>query len=69
MSADTQITPKISDEEYRSIVKKHYSYLTEKPSKIEVEKNIAYNLANGVEAGEEKPRGTNRTPKKKKRKK
>ncbi len=69
MSADTSKRIEISDEEYKNIVKKHYGYLMEKPSKIEVEKNIAYNLENGIEAGEQKSRGTNKTPKKKKRKK
>lgn len=68
MSADTQ-TIEITEEEYKAIVKKHYSYLTEKPTKAEVEKNIAYNIENGIATAEPKPRGNNLTPKKKKRKK
>ena len=68
MSAETQITPTISAEEYQRALR-NYRHLAEKPSKIEVEKNIAYNLENGIEATEQKPRGTNKTPKKKKRKK
>ena len=70
MSADTQITPTISAEQYQRALK-NYKHLAaeQQPSKTEVEKNIAYNLANGIEAGEEKKRGTNKTPNKKKRKK
>ena len=70
MSADTQNYPMISDEEYK-IALRSYKHLNEEqqnPSKEEVEKNIAYNLENGIEAAKKKLRGTNKTPKKKKRK-
>lgn len=70
MSADTQ-KYEITDDVYYDVLNKHYKHLIEleKPSKIEVEKNIQYNFENGIEAGEQKTRGTNKIPKKKKRKK
>jgi hypothetical protein len=35
----------------------------------EINRNMAYNLEHGIEASPKKPRGSNLTPKKKKRKK
>jgi len=67
MSADTQNQIEISEDEYYAILTKYYKGL-DKPSKIEVEKNIQYNIENGIMAGQEKPRGLNKIPKKKKRK-
>lgn len=59
---------KISVEKYNEIITKHYKNIhdTEKPSKIEVEKNIQYNIENGIEDSQNKKRGSNKTPKKKK---
>jgi hypothetical protein len=43
--------------------------ITKEMIELEKEMNMAYNKEHGIEASPQKPRGTNKTPKKKKRKK